>query len=73
MSEAITSPCVNICVLDRESGLCIGCLRTGAEIGTWLDLNPAQRAAVMAELPARAGRLGPAAVARAKAAARRRA
>jgi len=52
----IATPCVKLCVMDDESGLCLGCLRTLAEIAAWAD---AERAAIMAELPARRGRIRP--------------
>ena len=52
MSE-IDSPCNKVCVVDASSGLCIGCGRTLAEIGSWLGLTSDQRRRIMAELPAR--------------------
>ncbi len=56
-STAIESPCNRVCTIDRASGFCLGCGRTGAEIGAWVSLSPAERRAVMAELPARLARL----------------
>lgn len=56
-STAIESPCNRICTIDMKSGFCRGCGRTGAEIGAWTSLSPEERRAVMAELPARLGRL----------------
>jgi len=56
---AIATPCVNICIVDRESGLCLGCLRTLAEVAGWTAFSDAERAAIMAELPTRCGRIGP--------------
>ena len=47
------SPCNKICVLDPVTGFCIGCGRTGEEIGGWLTMNAAERAALVARLPAR--------------------
>jgi predicted Fe-S protein YdhL (DUF1289 family) len=32
---AAPSPCINICRMDPESGLCEGCLRTLDEIAQW--------------------------------------
>ena len=29
------SPCINVCTLDAEKGLCHGCFRTIAEISIW--------------------------------------
>lgn len=54
----IESPCVNICRMDPRSGWCEGCGRTLDEIARWGDTDDADRAAVMAELPARMARLG---------------
>ena len=38
------SPCIGICTIDPESGLCIGCSRTLKEIGEWYtDDNDAKK------------------------------
>lgn len=50
---AIETPCIKICVVDPETGFCIGCGRTRGEIGGWLGLSPEERRGVMAELPKR--------------------
>jgi hypothetical protein len=47
------SPCTRICTLDTRSGLCLGCGRTIDEIARWAAMSGAERARVMAELPAR--------------------
>lgn len=31
------SPCTGVCIIDIETGLCEGCLRTADEIGDWAD------------------------------------
>lgn len=49
----IETPCVKICTIDARSGLCLGCGRTIDEIARWSAFSPAERARVMAELPAR--------------------
>lgn len=54
---AIETPCVKICVVDPETGFCIGCGRTRAEIGGWLGMSIAQRRAVMDALPERVATL----------------
>jgi len=46
----ISTPCVNVCVIDPLSSLCVGCGRTGAEIGAWMTMSEAERMAVMAAL-----------------------
>ena len=53
----IESPCTRVCVLDHGSGLCIGCGRSGEEIGSWSSASPSERRAIMAELPVRLARL----------------
>ncbi len=53
----IRTPCIDICVLHRREGICIGCFRTGEEIARWSSLSDAERDMLMAELPERAGRL----------------
>jgi hypothetical protein len=47
------SPCIKICVIDPQSGLCTGCARTLAEIAAWSGLDAAERRRIMAELPER--------------------
>jgi predicted Fe-S protein YdhL (DUF1289 family) len=48
----VRSPCINICDLDRQR-VCKGCGRTVDEIGRWSLASEAERAAIVAELPAR--------------------
>ena len=45
--------------MDDESGLCLGCLRTLAEIAGWTGYADDERAAIMAALPARRRRIRP--------------
>ena len=49
----MNSPCIKICVLDEEDRYCLGCKRTLGEIARWGEMNDAERAAVLAQLPAR--------------------
>ena len=53
MAGPISTPCVALCTIDRETGLCIGCARTPMEIGNWLTYDEEKRLRIMAELPAR--------------------
>ena len=48
-----STPCVQICVIDPRSSLCIGCGRTIDEIARWSSLDEAERRAIMAGLSAR--------------------
>lgn len=54
----IESPCTKICVLDRSSGYCLGCGRSGDEIAGWLGYSAGERRRVTAALPERLARHG---------------
>ncbi|MGH6831773.1 MAG: DUF1289 domain-containing protein, partial [Methyloceanibacter sp.] len=54
---SVETPCVNICLLDTETGLCVGCGRSIEEIARWSAMSDAERRAIMRELPARQERL----------------
>jgi len=55
----IATPCIKVCVVDGESGLCLGCQRTLAEVAGWTRFTDAERTAIMATLPARRVRIRP--------------
>jgi predicted Fe-S protein YdhL (DUF1289 family) len=55
----IATPCVQICVIDGETGLCLGCQRTLAEVAGWTRMTDAERAEIMTGLPARRSRIRP--------------
>jgi len=54
---AIETPCIKICVVDPDTGFCIGCGRTRAEIGGWLAMPPGERHKIMETLPDRVATL----------------
>ncbi len=64
MHQPIRTPCVKVCVVDGQSGHCLGCGRNLGEIARWARISDTERDAVMAILPARidalkaAGKLG---------------
>ena len=58
--KAIATPCVMVCAVDGESGLCLGCFRSLKEIAGWRALGDDERARIMAELPSRRSRIDPA-------------
>lgn len=64
MHQPIKTPCVKVCVVDGQSGNCLGCGRTLGEIARWARLSDDERDVVLAALPARmeslkaAGKLG---------------
>jgi predicted Fe-S protein YdhL (DUF1289 family) len=55
----IATPCVKICLIDGESGLCVGCQRTLVEVASWGRLSDAERAEIMAGLAERRARIRP--------------
>ena len=50
--ERPPSPCINVCSLDA-AGFCIGCLRTGAEIGRWMSMSPQEQRQLLRQLDER--------------------
>jgi predicted Fe-S protein YdhL (DUF1289 family) len=48
-----STPCIQVCVIDPLSALCIGCGRTVDEIAAWGGLDEPGRLAIMGGLEAR--------------------
>lgn len=57
--KPVPTPCVKICVVDGETGLCMGCFRTLAEVAGWARMDEATRTAVLADLASRSQRIRP--------------
>jgi predicted Fe-S protein YdhL (DUF1289 family) len=57
--KPVVTPCVKVCIVDGESGLCLGCYRTLGEVARWSVFSDAERGAIMAALPARRARIRP--------------
>ena len=55
--DEIQSPCVKLCTIHPAERICVGCYRSIDEITQWSRLTHEARAALMAELPSRGGRL----------------
>ena len=55
----IKTPCIKVCVVDGESGLCLGCYRRLNEVAAWSRLTDAERDAILAELPDRRSLIRP--------------
>lgn len=55
----IKTPCVKVCVVDGESGLCMGCYRRLNEVAGWARLTDAERETIMGELQARRALIRP--------------
>lgn len=46
----IPSPCINVCVLHPENGLCLGCYRSMDEIVRWAAMADQECLQIMEEL-----------------------
>jgi uncharacterized protein len=49
----VKSPCINICQMDPQRGLCIGCRRTLDEITRWAAMSDAERERTLQEIKTR--------------------
>jgi hypothetical protein len=49
----IETPCIKVCVLDPDTGFCVGCGRTRSEIAGWLGYTADTRRDIMSGLPER--------------------
>ena len=53
MADEVGSPCIDVCVMDEQRGLCRGCQRTLDEIAGWSTYSRGQKLAVLAEIARR--------------------
>lgn len=49
----IESPCIKVCAIDPDTGLCQGCRRTIAEITGWASFTDTERKRIMKQLKTR--------------------
>jgi predicted Fe-S protein YdhL (DUF1289 family) len=56
---APSTPCIKICIVDGESGLCMGCFRSLPEVGRWSRMSEEERIQVMDGLAERRARIRP--------------
>jgi len=47
------SPCIDVCKIDKNSGLCKGCLRTKQEIKGWKSLSKSERREIISQIALR--------------------
>ena len=47
------SPCIDICTIDSESGLCVGCGRTQDEINNWNIKNNDEKKELLVKIKSR--------------------
>ena len=43
----LPSPCVSICQMDPQDGVCLGCYRTRAEIAAWRSMSQDDQLALL--------------------------
>ncbi len=55
----VESPCINVCRMDPQSGLCEGCLRTLEEIAGWSRASDPEKRAILARVATRAAASAP--------------
>ncbi|NDB57643.1 DUF1289 domain-containing protein [bacterium] len=51
--EQVIDPCIQICTIDSDSGLCIGCSRTPKEINNWFLMTPEEKIELVKQLAKR--------------------
>jgi uncharacterized protein len=49
----IASPCINVCKMDAQTGLCTGCFRTIDEITVWSRIDDRRRVNILAAVAQR--------------------
>lgn len=49
-NEQVINPCIQICSIDWESSLCIGCSRTSEEINNWHKMTAEEQIKIIQEL-----------------------
>ena len=49
----IASPCIKVCKMDEQTGLCSGCCRTIDEIAVWAGIDDARRLGILAAVARR--------------------
>jgi predicted Fe-S protein YdhL (DUF1289 family) len=53
LADGPPSPCISVCRINEETGLCRGCFRSIDEIRDWIVMPPAERHRLLAELKQR--------------------
>ena len=47
VATKLPSPCVSICQMDPQDGVCLGCYRTRAEIAAWRSMDQGDQLALL--------------------------
>ena len=51
--DEVPSPCINVCSVDEDVGLCRGCYRSLDEVTHWTVMSNEQKKEVLETLPER--------------------
>jgi uncharacterized protein len=46
----VKSPCINICKIDKDSGLCIGCCRNEYEVFNWIQFSNEEKKEILSKI-----------------------
>lgn len=49
----VRSPCIGVCQLSPDNGLCLGCLRSLEEISVWSRVSPDEQRRILATVAER--------------------
>lgn len=55
--ETVPSPCISVCTIDEDSGLCRGCYRTLEEVSGWPKFSDETKEEVLKRLDERKARI----------------
>ncbi|MFN4289000.1 MAG: DUF1289 domain-containing protein [Brevundimonas sp.] len=58
-ARPVLTPCIKVCAVDGESGLCLGCFRSLQEIAAWARYTDEERAIILDQLSARRQLISP--------------
>ncbi|MDN4037172.1 DUF1289 domain-containing protein [Massilia sp. YIM B02443] len=58
LQSPVPSPCINVCEMAPDTGLCRGCLRTIDEIVAWGGASEDEKRAVWTEIHRREAAIG---------------
>ena len=53
LSENVPSPCISVCRMNPQSGLCEGCLRSIEEIAQWGNVGDELKRAILKRIEQR--------------------
>ena len=52
-SIVIESPCINICKINTDSGLCMGCCRDEFEVFNWINFSDKEKELILSKIKSR--------------------